>query len=223
MSGRDEFLPDRAVTKPLDELELELRRVPGVTGIGFTSEEELLVIHVATSAAFADRNTLRRLIAQQARALGEGPLAIEIASVPAPAAAAEEIVVDVTEIARPERVRLLEVEVEDHTLDVVVRLEHQGRHAVGRGEAGSPSDAALATMRALHALGADVPFRVEASSTALGLRDDDQAVVVLLHPKADDHGRYGVARASTMEEAACRATLDALNRWLDHEGAFATA
>ena len=61
-----------------DQLELELRRLPGVTGIGLTTEAESLVIHVVAAPSGGDREGLRRRVAQQARALVSRPLAIEI-------------------------------------------------------------------------------------------------------------------------------------------------
>ena len=200
------------MNEAFDQLELELRRLPGVTGIGFSTDADSLVIHVMAAPAGGDREDLRRQVAQQARALVSRPMAIEIEF--------EEHTAPVGErVARPGRVQLLEVEVEDHTLDVVVRLAHGGRRAVGRGGAGSPVDAAQATMRALAALGAEVPFKVEASAAPVG--PEDQAVVVMFHPEQDEDQRYGVARGSTLEEAACRATLHALNRWLARHEAFA--
>ena len=200
-----------------DQLELELRRLPGVTGIGLSAAagDDSLVIHVLAVEASPGREELRRMVAQQARGLVSRPLAIEIEYEP-------QAVADPPDRAmRPGRVQLVEVEVEDHTLDVVVRLAHGGRRAVGRGGAGSPVDAAEATMRALAALGAEVPFKVEASAAPVG--EDDQAVVVMFQPVDDDEHRYGVARASSMEEAACRATLHALNRWLARHAAFVAA
>ena len=208
----------------LDELELELRRLPGLSGVGFTFDEDLLIIHVATHNDFEDRDRLRHLIAQQARLLVQSPIAIEIdqqSDTGAELATASAI--SATYPARPGRVRLLDVEIEHHTADVVVRLAHRGRHAVGRGEAGSPSDAARATMRALSALGAELPFRVEASSASGEAVGVDRAVVVLVGPVPDDGQRYGVARGESLEEAACRATLHALNRWLERDDAFAAA
>ena len=195
----------------LDELELQLRRIPGVRAVGFSREHAGLVIHVSSSEVLTDRTELRHFVAQQARGLVDGPLAIEIdhpATEPRLSAA-----------PRPARVRLVHVEVEGHTLDVVVRLTHLGRHGVGRGQSGSPADAARATVRALNALGAQVPFDVQAVASPVG-HTTNQAVVVLLASDGDPAHRYGVAQATTVEEAACRATLHALNRWLD-DGAFA--
>jgi len=71
----------------------------------------------------------------------------------------------------------------------------------------------------LNALGAQVPFDVQAVASPVG-HTTNQAVVVLLASDGDPAHRYGVAQATTVEEAACRATLHALNRWLD-DGAFA--
>ena len=200
-----------------DQLELELRRIPSVTGVGLTSDEDGLVVYVSAEGATADRTSLRSTIAQQIRGLVDGPVAIEIDHVAKPASAPAE-----AEFRRPPRVRLVEVEVEGYTSDVVVRLTHGGRQSVGRGEAGSPADAARATMRALNALGAKVPFNVRAIESPVGTTAD-KAVVVMLEGDDQEAQRYGIARAHTVEEAACRATLHALNRYLADTRAFAAA
>lgn len=219
-----------------DQLELELRRLPGVTGVGLISDNEGLVVYVSAEGQAADRSALRRTIAQQIRGLVDGPIAIEIDHVMAPVKSTARTTdaadleqepsapqgPEPAEAARPPRVRLADVEIEGYTSDVVVRLTHAGRQAVGRGEAGSPADAARATMRALNALGASVPFTVHAMSSPVG-ESDDQAVVVMLASNDEAGHRYGIARASTIEEAACRATLHALNRWLSAQDVFAQA
>lgn len=205
----------------LDLLELELRRIPGIAGVGF-SDDDSLVVSVAAEVAAADRARLRQAVAERVRGLVDAPVAIEIQHVAVMSGAMVEGIGGPLGSDRPPRVRLLEVEVERNTEDVVVRLTHLGRHAVGRGGAGSPVDAAEATVRALHALGAEVPFTVKAMASPVG-GGDALAVVVLLENDQQPAKRYGVAQADTVEEAACRATLHALNRWLADTRVFATA
>jgi hypothetical protein len=203
-----------------DQLELELRRIPSVTGVGLTTDDDGLVVYVSAEGVSADRTSLRSTIAQQIRGLVDGPVAIEIDHIAKPASVPSDE--PASGFHRPPRVRLVDVEVEGYTSDVVVRLTHAGRQSVGRGEAGSPADAARATMRALNALGAKVPFSVRAIESPVGTTAD-RAVVVMLEGDDERAQRYGIARAHTLEEAACRATLHALNRYLADTRAFAEA
>lgn len=190
--------PRRAV---LDALELELRRLPGIVGVGFSEEDGVVVVHVL--AAMPDGiAALRRRVVQAARGLVERAIVIDLQEVRnAPA----------TERGR---VKLVAVRVEQFSQDLEVHLAHRGVHTVGRAAAGSPMDAVGATLEALSGLGAELPFRAEAASAPLA-DEAEQAVIVILEPEDDARGtRYGVARAQTVEEAAARATLHALNRYL---------
>jgi hypothetical protein len=102
-----------------------------------------------------------------------------------------------------------------------VHLSHRGLHSVGRAPAGSPEQAVGATLRALSELGAKLPFRVEAAAAPVA--GAAHAVIVILEPEDEDGTRYGVARGSTIEEAAARATLHALNRYLSRLPALSSA
>ncbi|HEX9969882.1 MAG TPA: hypothetical protein VGB03_07055 [Acidimicrobiales bacterium] len=119
----------------------------------------------------------------------------------------------------PARVRLESLRVDSFSQELDVHLALGSRRAVGRGEAGAPADAAAATMDALAALGAELPFRIDAATASLR-HSPDHAVVVVLEPDFRSPKLYGVARASTMEEAAARATLHALNRYLSRDAVF---
>lgn len=194
---------------PLDRLELALRRLPGVQAIGFTDEEDALVVHVEAEVAQGIA-ALRRQIIQHSRSLVARHIVIDIHEAPA---------------AKPRergRVQLIAVRVERFTQEMEVHLAHCGVKTVGRGTAGSPADAVDATLRALSGLGAELPFRVEAAAAPVA-GETEQAVIVILEP--EDHGgtRYGVARGESIEEAAARATLHALNRYLSRGPALSSA
>jgi hypothetical protein len=195
----------------LDDLELELRRLPGVLGIGFSQEDGVVIVHVQAVAPHG-LAALRRKIVQRARAFVDRTLVIDIQEASA---------------SKPSdrgRVKLVGVRVQEFTQDLEVHLAHQGVHTIGRATAGSPHDAVDATLQALYDLGADLPFqKIEAASAPV---DDDshQAVIVILEPEDDARGtRYGVARGETMEEAAARATLHALNRYLSRGAPLSSA
>lgn len=186
-------------TRPLDRLELELRRLPGVAGVGFTDDDDVLVVHVE-AVLTSGLSALRRQVVQHARASVARPVVVDIH--------------EVTPGAHERgRVKLVAVRVERFTQELEVHLAHRGVHTVARGEAGSPTSAVDATLQALAELGAELPFRVEAAAAPVS-DETEQAVIVILEPADDGGTRYGVARGPTIEEAAARATLHALNRYL---------
>ncbi|MDQ1437246.1 MAG: hypothetical protein QOK43_875 [Acidimicrobiaceae bacterium] len=194
---------------PLDRLELALRRLPGVAGVGFTEEDDALVVHVEAEVT-SGIAALRRQVVQHARA-----------------SVARAVVVDIHEVqsmasADRGRVQLVSVRVERFSQEMEVHLAHQGVQTVGRASAGSPSDAVDATLRALSDLGAVLPFRVEAAAAPVG-SETEHAVIVILEPEDAGGTRYGVARGSSVEEAAARATLHALNRYLSRGPALSSA
>lgn len=185
--------------RPLDRLELELRRLPGVSGVGFTDEDDVLVVHVEASLT-SGLAALRRQVVQHARAAVARPVVVDIHEVTASS-------------AERGRVKLVAVRIERFTQEMEVHLAHRGVHTVARAAAGSPTDAVDATLQALSELGAELPFKVEAAAAPVS-NEAEQAVIVILEPADDGGTRYGVARGSTVEEAAARATLHALNRYL---------
>ena len=195
----------------MDSLELELRAVPGVDGVGFSEDGGALTIHLLASDAGAVPE-VRRQVAQRARAHVEGPAILEIET---PAGSLS------PRLSRPAggRVQLLAVRKVTFTQEVEVHLSRGDTRTVGRAKAESPTAAVTATLEALSALGADLPFRPEAATVAVG-PSFEAAVVVRLEAEAGGGTRYGVARAATLEEAACQATLHALNRYLVRGEAF---
>lgn len=197
------------VDTSLDALELELRRIPGVLGVGFTDEGESVVVHVLSDVAPAAAPELRRQVSLWVRANLDRPVVIEVEDVEPPTVAPSR-----------GRVRLEAVRVDGFSQSLDVHMLFGTRRAVGRAEAGSAREAAAATLEALDRLGANLPFRIDAATAALR-NGPDHAVVVVLEPAtAGGHKLYGVARAPSMEEAAARATLHALNRYLARETAF---
>lgn len=193
----------------LDVLELELRRLPGVVGVGYSDEGDTVVLHVLAEVPAAGPTELRRQVSQRARAHLDKPLVIEVEDLGGPEAP-----------RRPVRVRLEGVRIDGFSGELDVHLGLGARRVIGRGRAGSPADAAAATLDALAELGAALPFRIDAATAALR-HSPDYAVVVVLEPDSRSPKLYGVARAPSMEEAAARATLHALNRYLSRDTVFA--
>ena len=190
-------------TLPLDELELELRRLSGVSYVGFQEEEGALVVQLLAVGA-NDVGELRERAARLSRAHVAGPVIVEVDtghSADEQAAVAEE------------RVEILAVLPSIDALEVEVHLAYAGLRTVGRGQAGvGPVEAAAATLEALRSLRLAVPYKVlTASSLSGGIGD---AVVVVLGHEGTVERRFGIAAGKTDDEAAARATLQALNRSL---------
>ena len=191
-------------TSSVDELELELRRLPHVVFVAMADDGALTTVQVVAPAS-TDPSALRLQAEQLCRYHVDGAFRV-----------------DVSGGSRPARVRLLDVQIRKGEApqaasgaardeEVEVHLGYRGQRTIGRGPAGDPSGAAVATFDALQRLGAKVPFALEAAALfehELG----DGVMVVLTSPAIGT--RYGVAAGMNVEQAAARATLHALNRFL---------
>lgn len=182
--------------RPLDRLELELRRLPNVSYVGFLDRQDALVVQLLVLGA-PDPAAIRIAAERVCRAQLDRPFHLELAGG-----------------GRTTRVRILDVRRAasiDDPDDLEVHLGFEGVRTVGRARGGDPRAAAVATFDALERLGAKVPFHVEAAALfehTLG----EGVMLVLGSPSAGE--RYGVAAATSVELAAVRATLHALNRYL---------
>lgn len=181
--------------RPLDVLELELRRLPNVCYVGFQDRDDAMLVQLLTLAS-PDPLGIRASAERVCRAHLDRPFVVEIAGG-----------------TRPTRVRILDVRMPevDSGDELEVHLGYEGVRTIGRAKAGDPESAAAATFDALKRMGARVPFRVEAAALfehTLG----EGVMLVLASQSAGD--RYGVAAAESVELAAVRATLHALNRYL---------
>jgi len=182
------------------ELELELRLLPGVVNVGSTAEGVTVV------------------------ALDPTPSLVEAATRTARLHSVE-VPVSVVALSSPDRrpalggrVALLGVAFDAATGTVQVELAHHDRRGTGQATSGPVVGAAEATLAALSDLGADVPFYLQAAGPAgspVTTGPEPTVLVVLCSRGHDALGeRIGVARGSSQEEAAARATLAALNRFL---------
>jgi hypothetical protein len=106
-----------------------------------------------------------------------------------------------------------------------VRLARGAARGTGRAPAGPLAGGAQATLNALGALGIDLPFYLVSAERVRGVPGDP--VVVALSPRtvgtpgAPGAERVGVATGSSDVDAASRATLGALNRYIAAPGAEA--
>jgi hypothetical protein len=185
--------------RPLDVLELELRRLNNVSYVGFMDRADAMVVQLLALGA-PDTGALHAAAERICRAHLDRPFVVEIAGA-----------------TRPTRIRIIDVrtappeDAEGHGEEIEVHLAYEGVRTIGRAKAGDPSAAAAATFEALKRMGARVPFRVEAA--ALFEHTMGEGVMLVLG-SATAGDRYGVAAGETVEVAAVRATLHALNRYL---------
>jgi hypothetical protein len=227
---------------PIDELELELRQLPGVGFVGAVETPGGLVIQLGIEPVVDHAWVL-----SEARRLAElhvaGPFRIELTILGGGDVAQEFAAEPGPRGARRGRVQLLVVLPWPERQEVEVHLAHEGRRTVGRAPTGGLEQVAVATLRALDALGRPAPFQVRAASRLEQLTSaqigpgvaDVVGVALDADPAASASGpasapetraapgavvpaitpRFGASAGRTPEEAAARATLHAVNRYLD--------
>ncbi|MCU1460405.1 MAG: hypothetical protein JWO37_480 [Acidimicrobiales bacterium] len=183
----------------LDLLELELRQLPGVCLVAFDDRETTLVVQLGVEPG-TDLVAVRERAGRATGSHLDRPAVVEVVgSDTEPVGGASR------------RVRLLAtIELPDGEIEVHLAMGE--RRTIGRRRQQDPATAAVdATLDALGAMDLDVPFSVRWVG---GLGDGtDKAVAVSLRA-TDGGGRYGVASGDNQVEAAARATLAALNRFL---------
>lgn len=197
-----------------DRLELELRKLPDVVAVGFEGtdgEDSLILVHLLVSDPGA-----RATVEEQALDLGRLHLGRPLRVVIAPeddgaAPSSSDAFRGFTPVRSASRVEFLGVAFVDDGDSLEVTLGHGDRRAVGRGPTGSLAGAASAVLAALRQLGWSVPFQLE-SSVRLAVGNAGAVLVHLIGPDGD---RLGISLGETAEQAAVKATLQALNRWLD--------
>jgi hypothetical protein len=216
----------------LDDLELELRKLPGVRAAGFEERDDMLLVqlHVAEKSERTDV-PLPVAASRIAARHSDRPVAVEVVRwrtpgravvAPVPAISAVPSLVnrsieDDTEAVDARRARLLAVLAFPDTDELEVHLILEGKRTIGRAAASSGLVGAVeATIDAIRGLGA--PFEPHAKwARALDDAGDDDRVVVavaLSDAEEDTQLQYGLAAGASPIDAAARSTLDALNRRL---------
>jgi len=220
-----------------DDLELELRRLPGVRAAGFTERDDLLMVQVQVTGDRPPAN-LPVQATRIAYRHSDKPIALEVvrwrtgeAPPPAPSPVGETAGVadpvaamtipptDAT--AEPagadQRVRLLAVLTFPDTDELEVHLTYAGRRIIGRATASRGVLGVVeATLDGLREFAPDLHLtpvwarEVEGGGAAEG---DMHLVGCELHT-AEGARRNGLASGASPIEAAARATLHALNRSL---------
>jgi hypothetical protein len=219
-------------TRNLDDLELELRKLPGVRAAGFTERDDLLVVQVQVAGANPSPS-LSQQAARIAYRHADKPIALEVVrwrtvevpaapvvpDLPAPTAPA------VVDAGRPSdgeavtprgaRVRLLAVLTFPDTDELEVHLTYEGRRVIGRAAASTGvSGAVAATLEGLHNFAPDLAADLLWAEELAG-HEAAHASVVACALQADGHAVLGIAAGGSRIEAAARSALHALNRTLD--------
>jgi len=219
-------------TTNLDDLELELRKLPGVRAAGFTERDDMLLVQVQVAGDEPTAN-LSHQAARIAYRHADKPVALEVVrwrtiTAPAPALAsgpaperAELPTTDVL-VARPpaieqtrQRVRLLAVLTFPDTDDLEVHLTFGGRRIIGRAPAAAgATGAARATIEGLQSFAPTLGGELT-SCSELTDKSTDSTYVVVCSVTVGERALLGIASGSSRIEAAARATLHALNRSLE--------
>lgn len=215
----------------LDDLELELRKLPGVRAAGFEARDDILLVqlHVTDKPERSDQPvpvSASRIAARHS----DLPVAVEVVrwrtapALAAPAAAAAPALPEgmapgaaADEVPEPRRARLLAVLAFPDTDELEVHLILEGKRTIGRAPASSGLVGAVeATIDAIRALGAPFHPRARWARALDDTADDDRVIVAvaLQSVEDDDQLQYGLAAGASPIDAAARSTLDALNRRL---------
>ena len=220
----------------LDDLELELRKLPGVRAAGFDTRDDLLIVQLHVVPGAGVEGSLPVAATRIAARHADRPVAVEVvrwrdsppavaADPAAIAAAAPEPAPDDTSVAdapapaaaghEPStgRMRLLAVLSFPDTDELEVHLILDGRRTIGRAPASRGLVAALdATLGAVRDFGFDFD-PTPRWARALETNNDEALIAVALDESGpSDHVLYGVASGATPVDAAARATLAAINR-----------
>jgi hypothetical protein len=216
----------------LDDLELELRKLPGVRAAGFEERDDVLYVqlHVADTGERPDQPvpvSASRIAARHSNR----PVAVEVVrwrTAPAPAAVTAPEPLAPAPAAAPDdrgdadgetparRARLLAVLAFPETDELEVHLVLEGRRTIGRAPASRGLvGAAEATVDAVAGFGAAGLPQAKWARALEDTTDDDRVVVAVALEDLDGGPlQYGLAAGASPIDAAARAALDGLNRRL---------
>jgi hypothetical protein len=218
----------------LDDLELELRKLPGVRAAGFDARDELLIIQLHVVPGFDREASLPLAATRIAARHADRPVAVEVVrwqdSPPGSGGDDRGVgsAVAETEASDPEgipaappsaaeaaptgRMRLLAVLSFPDTDELEVHLILDGRRRIGRAPASRGLVAALdATLAAVREFGFPIT-PTPRWARAIESSEEDALIAVALDDESDERILYGIAPGTNPPDAAARATLDAINR-----------
>ena len=225
----------------LDNLELELRKLPGVRATGFSERDDMLFVQVHAggpddpgdsglalqASRIAARHSERPVAVELVRwreASGESPSRGPARTGPVSTAGNGEGFVNLeepgptavaTEAGPEPRLVLLAVLVFPDADEVEVHLTRGNRRAIGRSAASSgPIAAVHATVEAVRGFSSVLPYAPAWAHTIDASTPGYFLVAVALYSPDTQAYRYGLAAGDSEIDAATRATLHALNRIL---------
>jgi len=183
----------------LEQLELEIRQLAGVSFVGIARLDGRLLVEAAVAPG-SDLASVRSEIHRLATCLADVPAVVELVD-------------QGDEVGDGGRVRLAASIPLSGGLGVEVHLAHQDRRAAVTSDGGDGPAVARAVISGLGVLGLLVPWGVLAVQD---LPDDvgGGALVVVEHVRTGEV-RRGVAGGLTRHDAYARAALSALNRFLE--------
>ena len=222
----------------LDDLEIELRKLPGVRAAGFSERDDVLLVQLQVGEASEAGLPLQA--SRIAHRHSERPVAVELVrwrtlpatagaaapASPAPAPAAPPVpgddattyaattTVDLTREPDERRVRLLAVLTFPDTDELEVHLTLDGRRTIGRAAASRGLLGAVeATLDALRAFAPALTLE-PAWARPIDVSSDEPFLVACEVSAGPGPARHGIATGGSPIEAAARASLHALNRTL---------
>jgi hypothetical protein len=197
---------DRVKMANLDELELRLRRLPGVVAVGFVETDDLTVVELHAGPDASD--DLAREATLLASEGATGPVAVEIVRWG-----------DGGPHVPERRLRLVDVGTDPSAGEVTVRLARDDEEeAVGRAStAGGLPAAVEATVVAVRTFLPELAYLPGWARTVETTPDRRFLVVASVTDPLTRTHRRGAAEGATPIEGAVRATLAALNRTISRD------
>jgi hypothetical protein len=184
----------------LDDLELSLRRLPGVVAVGFVETDDLVLVEVHAGPD-AHEDVARDATLLAAEHVG-GPVAVEVVRWG-----------DGGPHEPESRLRLVDLATDPGVGEVTVRLARGDEEALGRAStAGGLPAAVEATIVAVRTFLPELPFLPGWARTVETTPDRRFLVVASVTDPMTRTHRRGAAEGDTPMEGAVRATLAALNR-----------
>lgn len=185
-----------------DALELELRQLPGVSFVSFSSGDDAHFIELVVAPG-TDHARVREEAARCVVNHMEAPAEVRVYDPPPEQASAP---------APSGRARLVLVLPSDGGAAIEVQLSRGMQHQSARAVAGDTAAVGRAVLEALRGLGCQVPYEVVGFHALPS--DWGAGVLAVLRDITTGEFRRGVATGRAPADAAARAVLDAVNRSL---------